>query len=60
MHATTPVSSQNDQFVFATDDPGPSSVGAAINGYYLADEAELIAELLDLAQGPLERGEFAR
>ena len=50
MHATTPVSSQTDRFVFATDDPPPSSVGAAINRYYLADETELVAELMDLAR----------
>jgi RHH-type proline utilization regulon transcriptional repressor/proline dehydrogenase/delta 1-pyrroline-5-carboxylate dehydrogenase len=55
VHATNPIHPDTDLFVAAPDDPPESSVGAAINPQYLADEAEVVRELLELARVPDSR-----
>ncbi|KPK56370.1 MAG: bifunctional proline dehydrogenase/L-glutamate gamma-semialdehyde dehydrogenase PutA [Gammaproteobacteria bacterium] len=50
MHATTPMTSQSSRFIFAPDDRPLSSVGEIINRYYLANEDEVMREMVELAR----------
>ena len=50
MHATTPTTSQTSGFIFAPESRPPSNIGEIINKYYLADEDEVMREIVELAR----------
>jgi RHH-type proline utilization regulon transcriptional repressor/proline dehydrogenase/delta 1-pyrroline-5-carboxylate dehydrogenase len=50
VHATTALSPDSGPFVFAPEDRPPSRVGECINPYYLADEADVVREILSIAK----------
>jgi RHH-type proline utilization regulon transcriptional repressor/proline dehydrogenase/delta 1-pyrroline-5-carboxylate dehydrogenase len=50
LHATSPTTSLSDNFVFAPAGRAPSGVGESINRYYLADENEVMREMVELAR----------
>jgi RHH-type proline utilization regulon transcriptional repressor/proline dehydrogenase/delta 1-pyrroline-5-carboxylate dehydrogenase len=50
LHATTPIPGQPDSFIYAPDDSGAGSTVESINRLYLADEAEVVREMLELAR----------
>ena len=49
MHAVTPGAAESFPFVYEPGHNGDSDVGKAINGRYLADEAEVVRELVAAA-----------
>jgi RHH-type proline utilization regulon transcriptional repressor/proline dehydrogenase/delta 1-pyrroline-5-carboxylate dehydrogenase len=51
LHATSPTVPLSENFLFAAEGRPRSSVGAAINQYYLADENEVMREMVELANG---------
>ena len=50
MHATRPIQSDSARFIFAPEDRPASKVGECINPYFLADEADVIREILSIAK----------
>ncbi len=50
MHAATPPTTLSDNFVFAADGRASSGVGGQINQFYLADENEVMREMVELAR----------
>ncbi|MGI9264488.1 MAG: hypothetical protein ACR2QU_06145, partial [Gammaproteobacteria bacterium] len=50
MHATSSIIPDTDQFIFASGDRPASKVGECINPYFLADEADVVRKLLDIAK----------
>ena len=50
MHATTPTTFQTSGFIFAPESRPPSNIGEIINKYYLADEDEVMREIVELAR----------
>lgn len=50
MHATSPIGPESGQFVFAPGARPASKAGACINPYFLADEADIVREILSIAK----------
>ena len=50
MHATRPIISDTEQFIFAPEDRPTSKVGECINPYFLTDETAVVSELLSIAK----------
>jgi len=50
LHATSPIAPESSRFIFSPDGRSSTAISESINGLYLADETEVMKEMLDLAR----------